>query len=106
MLNVLLEHFVVSPEILRLKQRMFFVLYWEACFYLKKICNVIVDCRSFYRNDISSLQKHFLRPGKKGHSYKLQKKKKNLTGLMFFWQILANTFRVKMLVIWKNFEIE
>jgi len=27
-LNVLLEHFVVSPEILCLKQRMFFVLIW------------------------------------------------------------------------------
>lgn len=36
MFNVLLEHFVVSPEILRLKQRMFFVLYWEACFLLEK----------------------------------------------------------------------
>lgn len=23
-----------------------------------------------------------------------------------FWQILTNTFRVKMLVIWKNLEIE
>lgn len=43
MFNVLLEHFVVSPEILRLKQRMFFVLYWEACFLLEiKKCNVIV----------------------------------------------------------------
>lgn len=70
---------------------------------MKKMCNVIVDCRRFYRNDISSLQKHFLRPEKKGDNYELQKK---LTGLMFFWQILTNTFRVKMLVIWKNFEIE
>lgn len=60
MFNVLLEHFVVSPEILCLKQRMFFVLFGGVCFLFEKICNVIVDCRSFYRNCISSLQNLFL----------------------------------------------
>lgn len=46
MFNVLLEHFVVSPEILCLKQRMFFVLFLQGfAFYLKKICYVIVDCK-------------------------------------------------------------
>lgn len=32
MFNVLLEHFVVSPEILCLKQRMFFVLLLKGAF--------------------------------------------------------------------------
>lgn len=44
MFNVLLEHFVVSPEILRLKQRMFFVLYWEGCFLLEKKKNLQCHC--------------------------------------------------------------
>lgn len=60
MFNVLLEHFVVSPEILCLKQRMFFVLFREVVLLFEKICSVIVDRWSFYRNGISSSHLIFL----------------------------------------------
>lgn len=76
MFNVLLEHFVVSPEILCLKQRMFFVLFFflgvwgGGCFLFEKICNVIVDCRSFDRNGTSSL---LLNLEKREDSWKRQK---------------------------------
>lgn len=72
MFNVLLEHFVVSPEILCLKQRMFFVLFCGVCFLFEKICNVTVDCRSCYRNGLSSLQNLFIKPEIKD-GYRLQK---------------------------------
>lgn len=60
MFNVLLEHFVVSPEILCLKQRMFFVLFFAGvCFLFEK--NMLCHCglQSFYRNGRSSLQNLF-----------------------------------------------
>lgn len=91
MFNVLLEHFVVSPEILCLKQRMFFVLFGGVCFLFEKICNVIVDCRSFYRNCISKFST-------KSFSFKHGKRRtirncKKLSVLMVKNGLLADSYK-------------
>lgn len=114
-LNVLLEHFVVSPEILCLKQRMFFVLIWgvggEMDFISKKsaeslwITRVSTEMARVLHSVVMVVLVSFL----------YLKQRRSFTScpescLMWWWkiacwQVLINALRIKMLVIWKNLEI-